>query len=126
MTNSVVDFELPADDMQRAQDFYRDTFGWRVDAMPDMGYAMLTTGAVDENMMPTEPGRINGGMTNRQAPIGAPVITIDVEDIEAVLDTVEKNGGTTARGKFPVADMGFAAYFTDTEGNVVGLWQNAG
>jgi predicted enzyme related to lactoylglutathione lyase len=26
----------------------------------------------------------------------------------------------------PVGDMGFAAYFRDTEGNVVGLWQTAG
>jgi predicted enzyme related to lactoylglutathione lyase len=24
-----------------------------------------------------------------------------------------------------VGDMGFAAYFTDTEGNLMGLWENA-
>jgi hypothetical protein len=27
--------------------------------------------------------------------------------------------------KTPVGDMGFAAYFTDPEGNVVGLWETA-
>jgi hypothetical protein len=25
----------------------------------------------------------------------------------------------------PVGDMGFAAYFTDCEGNLMGLWQSA-
>jgi hypothetical protein len=33
--------------------------------------------------------------------------------------------GSTIPPKEPVGDMGFAAYFTDPEGNVVGLWQNA-
>ena len=27
--------------------------------------------------------------------------------------------------KMPVADMGFAAYFRDSEGNLMGFWQNA-
>ena len=27
--------------------------------------------------------------------------------------------------KMAVGDMGFAAYFKDSEGNVMGLWQNA-
>lgn len=125
MSNSVVHFELPADDPARAYDFYRDTFGWRVDAMPDMGYAMLGTGPVDENQLPTEPGRINGGMAKRQEPITAPMITIGVDDIDASLGDVEKHGGKTVRGKMAVGEMGFAAYFADTEGNVVGLWQNA-
>lgn len=26
---------------------------------------------------------------------------------------------------WPVPDLGFTAYFTDTEGNVVGLWEDA-
>ncbi len=53
------------------------------------------------------------------------VITVDVADIEATLKNVEKLGGKTVRKKEPVADMGFTAYFKDTEGNIVGLWQSA-
>jgi len=34
-------------------------------------------------------------------------------------------GGSTVVGKTPVGEMGSAAYFTDPEGNVVGLWENA-
>ena len=58
--------------------------------------------------------------------VRVPVITIEVDDIETALKSVESLGGRTVRESLPVGDMGFAAYFTDTEGNVVGLWQNAG
>lgn len=123
--NRVVHFELPADNVERAQTFYREAFDWRMNSMPGMGYTMVGTSETDETGRPTQPGAINGGMLARQAPINAPVITINVDDIDASLTTIEKLGGRTARGKEPVGDMGFAAYFTDTEGNVVGLWQNA-
>ena len=43
MAGAVVHFEIPADDPERAQDFYREAFGWGVDPMPDMSYAMLRT-----------------------------------------------------------------------------------
>ena len=39
--------------------------------------------------------------------------------------TIGELGGSTVRGKEPVGDMGFAAYFTDSEGNLVGLWETA-
>jgi predicted enzyme related to lactoylglutathione lyase len=64
-------------------------------------------------------------MTKRQDPVKTPVITIDVNDIDSTLKSIEKLGGKAVQKKQPVADMGFTAYFKDTEGNVVGLWQNA-
>jgi len=73
---------------------------------------------------PTDPGAINGGMAGRGTPISSTVITIEVDDIDAALATVDKLGGTRLREKTPVGGMGFTAYFTDPEGNVVGLWQD--
>ena len=35
-------------------------------------------------------------------------------------------GGSAAGEKMAVGEMGFAAYFRDSEGNLMGLWQNAG
>ncbi|HEX6447515.1 MAG TPA: VOC family protein [Streptosporangiales bacterium] len=126
MSGSVVHFELPADDLERAQAFYRDAFGWSMNPMPEMQYTMVSTGPVGEDMMPSERGMINGGMAERGGPITAPVVTISVDDIEAALRKVEELGGKAVQGKMPVGDMGFAAYFADTEGNTVGLWQSAG
>jgi uncharacterized protein len=51
-------------------------------------------------------------------------VTISVADIDAALKNVEKLGGSQVGKKMPVGDMGWSAYFKDTEGNVIGLWQN--
>jgi predicted enzyme related to lactoylglutathione lyase len=40
-------------------------------------------------------------------------------------ERIESLGGKQVRGKQPVGAIGFAAYFTDTEGSIVGLWQSA-
>jgi predicted enzyme related to lactoylglutathione lyase len=125
MSGRVVHFEIPADDVPRAQAFYREAFGWTMNSMPDMGYTMVSTVPTDERGMPAEPGAINGGMLARQDPVTSPVVTIDVDDIDRALGRVEELGGKTVRPKLAVGDMGFAAYFTDSEGNVMGLWENA-
>ncbi len=122
---SVVHFEIPADDMERAQKFYTESFGWNVNYMPEMNYAIVSTTESDEQTgAPKKPGAINGGMLKRQEPIKNPVITINVESIDEAHKKIEAAGGKVIREKMPVGDMGFASYFTDTEGNVLGLWEN--
>lgn len=76
-------------------------------------------------LSPVEHGAINGGMLKREGPIQSPVITIGVEDLGAALRSVEANGGNVAIGKQRVGTIGFAAYVTDTEGNLIGLWRDA-
>jgi len=122
--DKVVHFEIPADDLERAQKFYKSVFGWEMSQFPDMEYIIISTTPVDENGMPAEPGAINGGMMKRQRPFTSPVITINVQDIESALKSIKKMGGEVIRGKMQVGDMGYAAYFKDTEGNIIGLWQN--
>ncbi len=125
MHGRVVHFEVPFDDGDRAQDFYREVFGWQIQPMPEMDYTIVSTGPSGEQG-PSEPGYIGGGMFQRQAPNSNPVIVINVDDIDDTLAHVEKNGGSTVTAKMPVGEMGFAAYFSDSEGNMMGLWQNAG
>ena len=64
-------------------------------------------------------------MTKRGGPNTAPTVVIDVEDIDAALAQIEERGGKTLAPRMQVGDMGWAAYFADTEGNTVGLWQTA-
>jgi predicted enzyme related to lactoylglutathione lyase len=123
--DKVVHFEIPADNLARAKKFYNTVFGWNMNEMPEMDYVMVGTAESNENGMPKEPGAINGGMLERQDPVKSIVVTIDVKDIDRAATMIEKNGGKIVRSKMPVGDMGFAAYFKDSEGNVVGLWQNA-
>ena len=122
--DKVVHFEVPFDDAERATSFYREAFGWQLDSMPGFGYTMVTTTPTDERGRPSETGGINGGMLRRQGPITTPVITIGVDDMDDALTRIEKLGGKVAIGRQPVGDMGFSAYVQDTEGNLIGLWQN--
>ncbi|HET8719043.1 MAG TPA: VOC family protein [Nocardioidaceae bacterium] len=124
MSGRVVHFEVPFDDGDRARSFYAEAFGWDVTPMPEMRYTMVSTGPMGE-MGPSEPGYIGGGMMERTTEMPAPVITLAVDDIDEALQTVGKCGGSTVMEKMAVGEMGFAAYFKDTEGNVMGLWQNA-
>ena len=123
MSGKVVHFEVPFDDGDRARSFYKEAFGWQIMEMPEMGYTIVMTGPSNDSG-PTEAGFINGGMLSReQAATSGPVPVIDVESIEAALAKIAGLGGSTLVGKTPVGDMGFAAYFKDTEGNTVGLWE---
>jgi len=125
MSGRVVHFEIPFDDGDRARAFYGDVFGWQIVPMPDMEYTMVMTGPTDQQAGPTEPGFINGGMFQRseQFPGKAPNLVIDVASIEDALGKVKDSGGTVVGDRMAVGDMGFAAYFTDTEGNLIGLWE---
>ena len=123
--DKVVHFEVPFDDGERATTFYREAFGWQLNSMPQMQYTMVTTTPTDERGMVAEVGGINGGMLHRLGPITGPVITIGVDDIDDSLARIEKLGGKVAIGRQPVGEMGFSAYVHDTEGNLIGLWQNA-
>jgi predicted enzyme related to lactoylglutathione lyase len=127
MSGRVVHFEIPYDDGDRARSFYGETFGWQLMPMPDLGYTMVTTGPTDRETGATEPGFINGGMFERSAefPGKAPNIVIDVASVDDALRKVEAAGGKVVRERTPVGEMGFTAYFSDTEGNLVGLWENA-
>ncbi|MFC4555801.1 VOC family protein [Georgenia faecalis] len=125
MSGRVIHFEIPFDDRERAKAFYRDVFSWETEEMPELDYVGVSTGPVGEDGMPGEPGYIGGGMTPRDATNGGTVVVLHSADIDADLARVLAHGGKVVTEKEPVGDMGFAAYFTDTEGNVVGLWQNA-
>ena len=126
MSGRVVHFEVPYDDADRARGFYGDVFGWQIQPIPEMQYDMVSTGPVTDQGMPSEPGDVGGGLTPRVEPISRPVITIEVDDVDATLQKVSASGGSAVGEKIQVGEMGYAAYFKDSEGNLMGIWQSAG
>lgn len=126
--DKVQHFEIPADDIARARAFYEASFGWKTSEfpMPDgTPYVGLHTGPVDEKNMCKEVGFINGGMVQRGGafPITGPTVAVVVPDLDTALERVTAAGGSIVMDKKNVADMGYYAYVKDTEGNVVGVWQ---
>jgi uncharacterized protein len=127
--DKVVHFEIPVDDSARAKEFYGSAFDWQLNDT-DMGggniYTIVITTPIDEqNQLPTEPGAINGGLMQRTEGTPAPVITIGVDAIDDALKKVEAGGGSVVQPRTEIPGMGAFAYFKDSEGNVVGLWETA-
>lgn len=126
--NKIVHFEIPVEDLEKAKQFYGSLFGWELQdwPMPDGStYVGVRTVPVDEaTQLPKEPGAINGGMMKRTAEVKAPVFAIDVESIDEKIKEVEAAGGKVIMPKKEIMGMGFYAYVTDLDGNVIGLWEN--
>jgi hypothetical protein len=124
MSGRVIHFEIPYDDGDRARDFYGKAFGWDLMPIPEMDYTLVTSGPTGDQGA-EEPGFINGGMFERREGFSSPNIVIDVPNLEEALATINSLGGKTVAERQQVGDMGFTAYFIDSEGNLVGIWENA-
>lgn len=121
--DKVVHFELVADNVERAKKFYTETFGWQMTDIPGAGYTLIRTVEVDEKQMPKEPGAINGGLMERKDQWQHPIIVLHVDNLPAALEKVKANGGQVVKEEMPAGEMGIVGYVKDTEGNLIGLFQ---
>jgi predicted enzyme related to lactoylglutathione lyase len=113
---SIVWFEVPADNVERAKSFYGGVFGWKIEPVPGTtDYWHLDTGGGDD--------RPDGGVIKRKD--GQQGITnyIGVESVDKFVAKVEKLGGKVCVAKTAVPQMGYFAVCQDTENNAFGLWQ---
>lgn len=127
--DKVQHFEVPTKNVERAQKFYQDSFGWEINKfdMPEGAppYYIVHTTETDKDHMTKETNVINGGMTADDPAAGtAAVVVITVKDINESIEKVKANGGDIAMEPVQVADMGMYARFRDSEGNLMGLWQD--
>ena len=125
MDNTIVHFEIPADNPERAAKFYRDLFGWNIDKWENpngIEYWLVKTVPTDEQGMPQRPG-VNGGLMPRMYPSQQPINYISVESVDKAVSKAERLGAKVMMGKTPVPGMGWFAQLTDPEGNVLAVWE---
>jgi predicted enzyme related to lactoylglutathione lyase len=122
--DKVVHFEIPFENKQRAMKFYTQSFGWQLTDMPEMQYVMARTVDVDEKQMPKEPGAINGGLFERPKDVPSPTLYVGVDSVDATVKKVQAAGGKVVTARTPIPGMGAYARVTDTEGNVIGLFES--
>jgi uncharacterized protein len=125
MDHTIVHFEIPANDPERAATFYRELFGWDIKkwtsgAGPD--YWVVRTVPADASGMPARPG-VNGGLLRRQHPEHSPVHYINVESVDEYAQKAKRLGAEVVMSKTAVKSMGWFAMLRDTEGNVFAIWQ---
>lgn len=124
MSHTVVHFEIPADQPERAAEFYRELFGWKIEHMGGpMDYWLVNTIPTDAEGRPIEPG-VNGGLMRRMMPEQTPVNYISVENVDQFARKAESLGAKVVVPKTPVPGMGWFAQLTDTEGNIFAIWQH--
>lgn len=119
---TVQHFEIPADDVERCQKFYKNVFGWEMKneisgANPGQDYWMFET--QDEN---GNKG-IGGGLMKRQSSQQTVTNYITVLSIDEFSSKVEQSGGKIIMNKTEIPDMGYIVVFMDTENNMFGLYE---
>jgi predicted enzyme related to lactoylglutathione lyase len=114
MAGSIVHFELPSADADRASGFWNGLFGWSIGDSVMEGFDYRMFQASDDQggaVMPSEQG-------------GTGVIVyFGTDDIDASVAKVRELGGS-AEDKQPVPTHGWFATCKDTEGNSFSLWQS--
>ena len=128
MSHTVVHFEIPADQPERAAEFYRELFGWEIKHLGPAGsggieYWLVQTVPTDAEGRPTEPG-VNGGLMRRMTPGQTLVNYISVENVDQFARKAESLGAKVVVPKMPVPGMGWFSQLTDTEGNIFAIWQH--
>lgn len=110
MANPVVWWEIMGKNGAQLQAFYKDLFGWKINADNPMNYGLVQA----------EPNGIGGGIAGTD---GAPgiYINIEVDDLQAYLDKAVSLGGQVITPPTVVPGMVTYAQFRDIEGNVIGL-----
>lgn len=109
--------EFPADDTDRAKQFYGAVAGWEFGEME---------GFPDYYMFRTSEG-YGGAIGKRDVSTGHSLrIYIEVNSIEDALAASERTGGMTKEPKTEIPGMGWFAVVTDPEGSDVGLFQGTG
>lgn len=116
--HEICHIEIPSTDHAKSKEFYEKVFGWKVELMPQMKYAIWEA--------PEGPG---GGFTLVKEVCkcndGCSLVYVLVASIEEKVKEIEAAGGKITTGKTAVGDMGWFAVFEDAAGGVVALWENA-
>jgi predicted enzyme related to lactoylglutathione lyase len=112
----ITHIEFPADDVERAQRFYSELFGWKYDTIPGFeDYFMFNTGPTDA---------IGGAIGKRgeSAPESLRLY-VETDSIDALLPRVPELGGSVTLEKTEIPGQGWYAVIRDSEGNEVAMYE---
>ncbi len=110
--------DVPVTDLDRARRFYAHVLGVDVPADPNMPGIALVMGD-----FPSVDLALNQGQPSETAGV---TIYFGTTDMDSMLTRVEEAGGRILQGKEFMGEMiGYIAFVVDTEGNRIGLQQNA-
>jgi predicted enzyme related to lactoylglutathione lyase len=123
MPNTFDWIEIRTNDIERAARFYEALFGWNILDREQAGGTDIWI--FDTGGEPRLENLRRGGIWMRPAEGGIGVVVyVRVDDIDATLQRVVELGGKVAGPRLSLPG-GYAAFFTDPTGNLLGLYQDA-
>ena len=121
MGQPVVHFEVVGKDIDKLKGFYSELAGWTYDQPPEATQEGVPPYALVQRNSDSE---IGGGIgVGPEGYEGHVTFYIEVPDVGASLDQVEKLGGTRVMGPDSPVEGPTIGLFTDPEGHLVGLTQ---
>lgn len=124
-TNAINWFEIPVTDVSRSKAFYEAIFEIEMHTMEMMGMEMIFFPSSQE-----PDGKVSGALVKGEhytpSMDGAVIYLNANPSIGAVVDRIEANGGKVIMPATLISeDIGYMAFFIDTEGNRVALHASA-
>lgn len=122
MDNAISWFEIPATDIDRAQQFYETIFQIKMQPM-DFQQTKMRMFPIDDPMKGIGGTIIDSGGFHKPSLTDGPLIYLNGNpDVQIILDRVEGAGGKIMVPKTQISpEYGYMAVFSDTEGNRVAL-----
>jgi predicted enzyme related to lactoylglutathione lyase len=112
----ITHIEIPADDVERAKQFYGAVAGWdfsEMDGFPDYWLFRTAEGS-------------GGGIGKRGESVGDVIrVYITVDKLEPAVAAAEANGGSVTTPPSDVPGQGRYAVVRDPEGSEIALWESA-
>ncbi|WP_225753384.1 VOC family protein [Actinotalea sp. Marseille-Q4924] len=108
-------FEIPADDVERARQFYERVLGFRYERWDD-----------DMGMILPPSERGIGGDIHKRSGLDHPTVVFTVDDIEQTVALAVEHGGEQVGEIQPLGEKDRWVYVRDSEGNTVGLFDHGG
>ncbi|MGQ3014469.1 MAG: VOC family protein [Flavobacteriales bacterium] len=125
-TNALNWFEIPVTDTPRARKFYETILDIRMETMDMMGMEMTFFPFDAEGSS----GKVSGALVKNEMmrpSMDGPLIYLNANpSIQTVIDRIEAAGGKILMPRTEISDnMGYMAFFADTEGNRMALHANS-
>lgn len=115
MINEICFFEIPGDDLEALQAFYREMFDWGFEKISqDFRYYSIKT--------PRDTPK--GGLTARQDEEHASLFYVKVNSLQDSIGKAQGLGATVLVPKRPVPGAGWYAVLLDPQENRIGLWED--
>ncbi len=113
MKNAFCHIEIMTTNLKRAEKFYGDLFGWKINSEAMSKYSLFET--------PNPPG---GGIAEvpKVNPGDGLMLYVEVDDIPKYLSKAASIGGNQVTPKTDIPNIGWFGVFADPDGNKIGLF----